>query len=282
MVGQRLAHYEIEEHLGSGGMGDVYRARDTKLHRNVALKFLRDDVVADPARVERLRREAKALAALNHPSIAAIHGQEDADGRAFLVLEFVPGQTLDDRILGRPLPLSEAIPIARQVLEALEAAHDSGIVHRDLKPANVKITPDGRVKVLDFGVAKVTAAASDISGADALGDSPTVTLPSTRVGVIVGTPAYMSPEQAKGLPVDRRTDIFGFGCVLFEMLSGRRAFAGSSVADVLSQVLEADPDWTLLPSDVPPSIERLLRLCLEKDPRRRRQSAGDVRVDLEQ
>jgi serine/threonine protein kinase len=281
MVGWRLAHYEIDEHLGSGGMGDVYRATDTKLGRTVALKFLRDDVAADPGRIARFRGEAKALAALNHPHIAAIHGQEDAEGRTFLVMEFVPGQTLETRIGGKPLPPSEAIAIALQIIEALEAAHDHGIVHRDLKPANVKITPDDRVKVLDFGLAKVTAGNSVAWTADASGDSTTVTLPSTRVGVILGTPAYMSPEQANGRPVDRRTDLFAFGGVLFEMLTGRRAFGGGSAADVMSRVLQREPDWTLLPSGVPPSLERLLRLCLEKDPRLRRQSAGDVRVDLE-
>jgi eukaryotic-like serine/threonine-protein kinase len=280
MVGQRLAHYEINELLGSGGMGDVYRATDTKLGRSVALKFLRQDVATDPDRVARFRREAKALASLNHPHIAAIHGLEDADGRSFLVLEFVPGQTLDERILGAPLPVSDAIPIALQIIGAVETAHGHGIVHRDLKPANVKITPDGRVKVLDFGLAKVVA--GDAGPARASGpEHATVTLPSTRVGVIIGTPAYMSPEQAKGLPVDKQTDIFSFGCVLFEMLTGRRAFAGDSAADAVSRVLQREPDWTLLPSSVPASIVRLLRLCLEKDPRQRRQSAGDVRVDLE-
>jgi serine/threonine protein kinase/Tol biopolymer transport system component len=278
---RRLAHYEIEEHIGSGGMGDVYRATDTKLGRTVALKFLRDDVAADPGRVARFQREAKALASLNHPQIAAIHGQEEAEGQTFLVMEFVPGQTLQERIEGRPLPPSEALAFALQIGEALEAAHDNGIVHRDLKPGNIKITPDGRIKVLDFGLAKISAGDSGGWDADGTNDSTTVTLPATRVGVIVGTPAYMSPEQAQGLPVDRRTDIFAFGCVLFEMLTGRRAFAGDSAAEVMSRVLQREPDWTLLPSGLPPAIERLLRVCLEKNPRLRRQSAGDVRVDLE-
>src|SRR5688572_8416377 len=280
MVGQRLAHYEINELLGSGGMGDVYRATDGKLGRSVALKFLRGDLAADPERVARFRREAKALASLNHPHIAAIYGQEDADGRSFLVLEFVAGHTLDERILGEPLPVSDAIPIALQIIGAVEAAHDNGIVHRDLKPAHVKITPDGRAKVPAFGLAKVVAGAADPVPAGGA-DHETVTVASTRVGAIIGTPAYMSPEQAKGLPVDKRTDIFSFGCVLFEMLSGRRAFSGGSAADVVSRVLQREPDWTLLPSSVPASIVRLLRLCLEKDARQRRQSAGDVRVDLE-
>jgi Tol biopolymer transport system component len=281
MVGQRLAHYDIKEHLGSGGMGDVYRASDTKLGRSVALKFLREEVADDPGRVARLRREAKALASLNHPNIAAIHGQEEADGRTFLVMEFVPGQTLDERILGHPLAVSEALAIALQVVEALEAAHDTGVVHRDLKPSNIKITPEGRVKVLDFGLAKIAVGDADADESPERNELRTVTVARTGSAVIVGTPAYMSPEQAKGLPVDRRTDIFAFGCVLFEMLTGRRAFAGDSATEVLSRVLQRDPDWTLLPADLPPAIDRLLRLCLEKDPRHRRHSAGDVRVDLE-
>jgi Tol biopolymer transport system component/predicted Ser/Thr protein kinase len=281
MVGQRLAHYAIHEHLGSGGMGDVYRATDTKLGRSVALKFLRQDVTDYPGPTARFRREAKALAALNHPYIAAIHGHEEADGRTFLVMEFVPGQTLDERIIGGPLPAPDVRAIALQIIEALEAAHDTGVVHRDLKPANIKITPEGRVKVLDFGLAKMSVRAGDPAEGSGLNDLPTVTLARTGSAVIVGTPAYMSPEQAKGLPVDRRTDIFAFGCVLFEMLTGRRAFAGDSAADVVSRVLQREPDWTLLPPDVLPALRRLVRLCLEKDPRRRRQSAGDVRVDLE-
>ena len=281
MVGRRLAHYEIKEHLGSGGMGDVFRATDTKLGRSVALKFLRQDVAGHPVRTARFRREAKALAALNHPFIAAIHGQEEVDGQTFLVLEFVLGQTLDERLSEGPLPVPEAHAIALQIIEAVEVAHDSGVVHRDLKPANIKITPDGRVKVLDFGLAKMSASDSEAVESQARNDLPTATLEHTGSAVIVGTPAYMSPEQAKALPVDRRTDIFAFGCVLFEMLTGRRAFGGDSAADIVSRVLQREPDWTLLPPDVPAAVARLLRLCLEKDPRRRRQSAGDVRVDLE-
>ena len=281
MMGRRLAHYDIEEHIGSGGMGDVYLATDTKLGRSVALKFLRDDVAADPGRIVRFRREARALASLNHPHIAAIHGQEEADGRTFLVMEFVPGRTLAERIDEGPISLSDAIPIALQIVEALEAAHDTGIIHRDLKPANVKLTPEGRVKVLDFGLAKIAEDDSGSGCAGGVNGASTVTLTSTRAGVVAGTPSYMSPEQAKGLQVDRRTDIFAFGCVLFEMLAGRRAFAGGSEAEVIAGVLQREPDWTLLPPGVSPSIARLLRLCLEKNPRLRRQSAGDVRVDLE-
>ena len=281
VIGRRLAQYEIKAHLGSGGMGDVYRATDTKLGRSVALKFLRDDVADDPRRAARFRREAKTLASLNHPHIAAIHDQEEADGRTFLVMEFVPGETLEERVAGRPLPVAEVTSIALQIIDALEAAHEQGIVHRDLKPANVKITPDGRVKVLDFGLAQAAADDTDAPGDDRLDDAATLTLPRTGTMVIVGTPAYMSPEQAKGLRVDGRTDIFAFGCVLFEMLTGRRAFEGSNSAEIVSCVLQREPDWTLLPSDMPGSMQRLLRLCLEKDLRRRRQSVADVRVDLE-
>jgi len=280
MIGRRLAHYEIKAHLGSGGMGDVYRATDTKLGRSVALKFLRDDVGRDPTRAARFRQEAKALASLNHPHIAVIHDQEEVDGQTFLVMEFVPGETLNERLGGRPLPLPDAIDTALQIIDALETAHDHGIVHRDLKPANIKITPDGRVKVLDFGLAKIAAQDHD-ARADGRNDSAMLTQPLTDTAVIVGTPAYMSPEQAKGLRVDRRADIFAFGCVLFEMLTGRRAFEGSNAADVVSRVLQREPDWSLLPTTVPPSVVRLLRLCVEKDPRQRRQSAGDVRIDLE-
>ena len=209
-------------------MGDVYRATDTKLRRSVALKFLRDEVAADPGRAARFRREATALAALNHPHIAAIHGQEDADGRTFLVMEFVQGKTLDELIHGHPLSLAETVSTALQIIEAVEAAHDNGIIHRDLKPANIKITPEGRVKVLDFGLAKATASDSDAVGAVGHPDLDTVTVSSPGVGVIVGTPAYMSPEQAKGLAVDRRTDVFAFGVLLYEYASGEHPFDGDN------------------------------------------------------
>jgi serine/threonine protein kinase/Tol biopolymer transport system component len=280
MIGRRLAHYEITAHLGSGGMGDVYQATDSKLDRTVALKFLPQAFAGDPDRSARFAREAKALAALNHPNIAAIHGLDDGEGERFLVMEFVPGSTLADLIGRRPLPLDEALGIARQIAEALEAAHDKGVVHRDLKPANVKITPEGQVKVLDFGLAKLAGGDAEETGR-ALSNSPTLSAPMTRAGVVLGTAAYMSPEQAKGRSVDRRADLFAFGCVLYEMLAGRPAFEGESAADILSYVLQRDPDWTRLPSTVPPAVRQLLRLCLEKDPRKRRQSAGDVRIDLE-
>jgi serine/threonine protein kinase len=280
MIERRLGHYEITAHLGSGGMGDVYQATDTKLGRSVALKFLPEVFAHDAGRVARFAREAKALASLNHPHIAAIHGLEESNGRSFLVMELVPGQTLDDRIDHRPLPLAEALAIARQIAEALEAAHEKGIVHRDLKPANVKITPDGRAKVLDFGLAKL--ATPDGDGETRVANSPTLTMPATAAGVILGTAAYMAPEQARGRQVDQRADIFAFGCVLYEMLTGRPAFEGDNVPDILARVLERDPDWSRVPPTVPASIHHLLRLCLEKDSRKRRQAAGDVRIDLEQ
>ncbi len=280
MIERRLGHYEITAHLGSGGMGDVYQATDTKLGRSVALKFLPEAFAHDAARIARFEREARALASLNHPHIAAIHGLEESNGRSFLVMELVPGQTLDDRIGRRPLPLDEALAIARQIAEALEAAHEKGVVHRDLKPANVKITPDGRAKVLDFGLAKL--ATPDGDGSAPVANSPTLTAPVTHAGVILGTAAYMAPEQARGRQVDQRADIFAFGCVLYEMLTGQPAFEGDNVPDILARVLEHDPDWARVPSNVPTSIRRLMHLCLEKDPRRRRQAAGDVRIDLEE
>jgi eukaryotic-like serine/threonine-protein kinase len=281
MIGRRLAHYDITAHLGSGAMGDVYQATDNKLGRSVALKFLPEAFAHDVESATRFRREAKTLASLNHPRIAAIHGIEEAEGRSFLVMEFVPGQTLADRIRHRSIPLDEAVGIARQIAEALEAAHEKGIVHRDLKPANVKITPDGQVKVLDFGLAKPGADGTSQSSSEISSEAPTMVATATQPGFILGTPAYMAPEQAKGQPVDGRTDIFALGCILYEMLSGRRAFGGDNVSETLSRVLQREPEWTLLPSSVPASVQRVVRLCLEKDPRRRRQAAGDVRIDLE-
>jgi serine/threonine protein kinase len=280
MIGRRLAHYDITAHLGSSGMADVYQAIDSKLGRSVALKFLPEAFARDTDRAARFTREAKALASLNHPRIAAIYGIEEAEGRSFLVMELVPGQTLAERIGRGPLGLDEVLGIARQIAEALEAAHDKGIIHRDLKPANVKIAPDGQVKVLDFGLAKLAAEEAEAAG-EQLADAPTVTAPATSPGIILGTAAYMAPEQATGLPVDRRADLFAFGCVLYEMLTGRPAFEGESVPDILSRVLQRDPDWTCMPSSVTPAMFHLLRLCLEKDPKKRRQSAGDVRIDLE-
>src|SRR5664280_3238919 len=253
-AGTKLGPYEIVAPLGAGGMGEVYRARDTKLGRDVALKLLPPLFMADADRVARFEREARRLASLNHPHIGAIYGFEEAGNAPALVLELVEGDTLDDRVRRGPLPLSEASAIALQIADALDAAHRAGIIHRDLKPSNIKITPDGVVKVLDFGLAKdlgVEKFGSDVS------KSPTMTGGGTIVGVILGTAAYMSPEQARGQPVDKRTDIWAFGCVLFEMLTGSSAFARETVTDTLAAVVGTEPEWKSLPADTPGAIRRL-------------------------
>jgi Tol biopolymer transport system component len=280
--GARLGPYEILSAIGAGGMGEVYRGRDTKLNRDVALKILPDTFTHDPDRLARFRREAQVLAALNHPHIAAIYGLDEASGQQFLVLELVDGESLDRRIARGSIPLDEALSLAKQIAEALEAAHEKGIIHRDLKPANIALTKDGQVKVLDFGLAKANEAAS--GAVFDLTHSPTLTSPAmmTGVGMILGTAAYMSPEQAKGRVADKRSDIWAFGCVLFEMLTGRRAFEGEDVAEILGTVLKIEPDWTRLPADVPPPVRRLLRLCLEKNAKNRRSDVSDVRIDIEQ
>jgi Tol biopolymer transport system component len=278
LVGQRLGPYEIRSLLGAGGMGDVYRARDTKLGRDVAIKILPHIFIADADRRARFEREARLLAALNHPHIAAIYGFEDRDGIHGLVLELVEGQTLAERLRAGALPIAETLTIARQIAEAVAAAHEKGIVHRDLKPANVVITPDGVVKVLDFGLAKARAEGA----APVLTHSPTITESGTRDGVILGTAAYMSPEQARGKVVDKRTDIWAFGCVVWEMLTGRKAFAGETVSDTIAAVLQREPDWRLLPAAMPASLTRLLRRCLEKDPARRLHDIGDVRIEIDE
>src|SRR6202011_2416489 len=273
--GARLGVYEIVAPLGAGGMGEVYRAHDTKLGRDVALKILPESFTHDPERIARFRREAQVLASLNHPHIGAIYGLEEANGCQFLVLELVNGETLAQRIAGRPLPLDEALAIARQVAGALEAAHEKGIIHRDLKPANIALDHDGQVKVLDFGLAKATGVASG-SSVD-LANSHTLISPAamTGVGVILGTAAYMSPEQAKGRAAGKRSDVWAFGCVLYEMLTGKRAFTGEDVSDTLAAVLRAEPAWTQLPADVPAAICTLLQRCLAKD---RRQRVADLSV----
>ncbi len=272
--GTRLGSYEIRALLGVGGMGEVYRARDTRLNRDVALKALPPSFVHDPERVGRFRREAQLLASLNHPHIGAIYGLEEVEGRQFLVLELVEGGTLADRIASGALPFAESLAIAQQIAEALEAAHDRGIIHRDLKPANIALTPDDRVKVLDFGLAK--AAAADPSSPD-VGDSPTLTIGATQAGVILGTAAYMSPEQARGRGADQRSDVWSFGCVLYEMLTGRRAFEGEDASDTLAAVLRAEPDWSALPDDVSDAIRVLLKRCLLKDRQQRVANVGVVR-----
>jgi serine/threonine protein kinase len=282
-AGTRLGPYEILSAIGAGGMGEVYRARDTKLGREVAIKILPAVFTSDPERRARFDREARMLAALNHPHIAQIFGFEEADHTHALVMELVEGETVGERIeglraKGKGLALDEALAIARQIADALEYAHEHGIIHRDLKPANIMVTPAGAVKVLDFGLAK--AVAGDGSGVD-LSQAPTVTGTGTRAGVVLGTPAYMSPEQARGKPVDKRTDIWAFGCVLFELVCGRAAFAGETTNDVVAKILERDPDWRALPETTPAGVRHLLQRCLEKDVNRRLHDIGDARVDLD-
>ena len=277
-AGTSLGHYEIIGKLGAGGMGEVWRARDPRLDRQVAIKVLPEGFADDPERHARFEREARVLASLSHPHIATLHALEHLDGQHVLVMELVEGQGLDDRIARGAVPLDEAIPIARQIAEALEAAHEHGIVHRDLKPANIKVRPDGAVKVLDFGLAK----ALDPAGSQAQSDpahSPTLTA-ATQQGLILGTAAYMAPEQARGKAVDRRADIWAFGVVLFEMVTGVRLFTGELVTDVLANVLKHEIDWTRLPAGTPPEVRRLLHRCLERDPKNRLRDIGEARVVL--
>jgi serine/threonine-protein kinase len=273
--GTQLGTYEVIGELGAGGMGEVYRARDTTLRRDVAIKLVNPALCGSDDSRARLRREARALAALNHPHVATVHELAEFEGFCGLVMELVDGETLAEVIALRPPPVAEVIRIAAQVAAALDAAHERGIVHRDLKPANIKITADGSAKVLDFGLAKIETVEAD---------SNTAVLNTTMVtgtGVVIGTVSYMSPEQARGAAVDRRTDIWAFGCVLFEMLTGRRAFDGPSTTDTLVRILEHEPNWSLLPTNTPPPVTRLLRRCLEKDVRRRLRDAGDARLELE-
>ena len=258
-------------------MGQVYQATDTNLDRHVAIKVLPDAFSGDPDRLARFEREAKVLASLNHPNIGAIYGLEKSGDTRALVLELVEGPTLADRIAQGPLPVDEALPIAKQIAEALEAAHEAGVIHRDLKPANIKVKDDGTVKVLDFGLARAldTTAEGDPS------QSPTLTAAATQMGVIMGTAAYMSPEQARGRPVDKRADIWAFGCVLFEMLTGRRAFEGEDASVTLAEVIKSDPDFDAMPDDVPRWVRNALRVCLQKDPRQRGGDVGAIRLAME-
>src|SRR5688500_4812299 len=271
----RLGSYEIVSFLGRGGMGEVYRARDLKLNRDVAIKVLPDQLSQDSERLGRLRREAQVVAALNHPNIAQIYGVEDSNGVPALVLELVEGPTLADRIGDGPLPIPEALEIASQIADALEAAHERGVIHRDLKPANIKLTANGIAKVLDFGLAK-----PGVGGSAGL-DPALVTVEATREGTVAGTAAYMSPEQARGQAVDRRTDVWSFGCVVFEMLSGQRAFTGATLSDTLASVLTSEPRWDALPASLSTTVVRLLRRCLEKDLRRRLRDLGDARLEID-
>ena len=278
-VGTRVGPYEIVALVGSGGMGEVYRARDAKLGRDVALKVLPEAFARDAERMARFQREAKVLASLNHPNIATIHGLEDSGATHALVMELVEGPTLADRIRTGPIPIDEALRIAKQICEALEYAHERGIVHRDLKPANVKVTNDDAVKVLDFGLAKALEA--DASSID-IANSPTVSRMATQAGVLLGTAAYMSPEQAKGKAVDRRADIWAFGCVLYEILTGQMAFRGESVTDTLAAVIKEEPDWSQLPAATPVRVRVLLQRCLQKDPKQRLRDIGDARISLDE
>jgi len=278
MISKKLAHYEVVEKIGAGGMGEVYRAHDTKLARDVALKLLPAEVASDTERLARFDREAKLLASLNHPHIASIYGIEQSNSQRFLVLELVEGEDLSERIARGAVPLEETLSICRQIAEALEAAHEQGVIHRDLKPANVKLTADGNVKVLDFGLAK----ALEVEEASPnLSHSPTLTTGATVQGMILGTAGYMSPEQARGKTADKRSDIWAFGCVLYEMLTGRQTFAGDTVSDTLASVLARDPDLDVLPSNLPGPIARLLRRCLEKDDKRRLRDIGEARITIE-
>ena len=277
--GTHLHSYEIRSPLGAGGMGEVYRALDTRLQREVAIKVLPDSYLADPTHRARFDREAQLLAALNHPNIASVYGFEEIGNSRFLVLELVPGETLAERLVAGPLPSKDALVLMRQIAEALEAAHEQGIIHRDLKPANVKVTPSGRVKVLDFGLAKI------VSAEPASGDlslSPTASHEATRQGVILGTAAYMSPEQARGKPLDERTDVWSFGAVFYEVLSGRRAFGGETMSDMIAVVLEREPDWGALPATVPLKIRDLVRRCLQKDRDRRLHDIADARIEIDE
>jgi eukaryotic-like serine/threonine-protein kinase len=279
MIGKTLGNFQITDQLGKGGMGEVYRAHDTKLNRDVALKILPAEFANDAERMGRFKREAQLLASLNHPNIAAIYGLEESGGVRALIMELAEGPTLAERILKGPIPLDEALGIAQQIAEALEAAHEKGIIHRDLKPANIKVTPDGKVKVLDFGLAKALEGESSVVDAS---ESPTLSLAATQAGVILGTAAYMAPEQARGSGADKRCDIWSFGVVLYEMLTGKQLFAGQTVSDTIAAVLRADVDWNLLPANTPASIRTLLRRCLNKDRKQRLRDIGDARIAIEE
>src|SRR6202790_5457745 len=278
LPGRRLGPYEILSAIGAGGMGEVYKARDTRLSRDVALKVIPEVFAADADRMARFEREAKLLASLNHPHIAAIYGLEESSSTNALVMELVEGPTLADRIAAGPIPLDEALPIAKQIAEALEYAHDHSVIHRDLKPANIKVKLDGTVKVLDFGLAK--AMLDEPTAAD-MGNSPTLSMAATMAGTILGTGAYMSPEQARGKTVDRRTDIWAFGVVLFEMLTGHAVFAGEDVSETLAFVMTKEPAFDALPAKTPVAIQNLLRRCLDKNLKRRLQHIGEGRILIE-
>ncbi len=276
--GDWLDHYEILAPLGAGGMGEVYRATDSKLKREVAIKVLPPHFAADSGRLLRFQREAQLLASLNHPNIAAIHGLEHVRGVHFLVMELVEGETIAERLASRHMEVSEALRFAVQIADAMQAAHDKGVIHRDLKPANVKITPEGRIKLLDFGLAKALGEEDRAPSDPSI--SPTITMADTQAGVVLGTAPYMSPEQASAEPVDKRADIWGFGVLLYEMLSGRRAFTGKTTSHILVKVLEHEPDWKALPP-LPAGVQDLLERCLQKEPENRLRDIADIRVLLQ-
>ncbi|MEO5616277.1 MAG: protein kinase [Candidatus Eisenbacteria bacterium] len=280
--GTRIGPYEIHALLGAGGMGEVYRARDSRLGRDVAIKALPASLAHDGERLARFEREARLLASLNHPNIAGIHGLEEAGPQRYLVLEYVEGQTLAQRLAHGPMPIDEALQVCRDIAAGVEAAHEGGVVHRDLKPGNVMLTPAGVVKVLDFGLAKSGSAAHEGGSDPSLSASPTMTYATTQAGMVLGTAAYMSPEQARGKNVDRRTDIWSFGCVLYECLCGRPVFEGETISDLVARILEREPNWNALPARVPPRVRELLKRCLTKDPKQRLRDIGDARLELEQ
>jgi eukaryotic-like serine/threonine-protein kinase len=278
VIGKTLGHYQITNQLGKGGMGEVFQAKDQVLGREVAIKVLPDEFAKDADRVARFQREAKVLASLNHSNIAAIHGLEQSEGKNFLVLELVEGETLAERLKRGPIPVEESLKLALQIAEALEAAHEKGVIHRDLKPANIKVTPDGMVKVLDFGLAKAYAGDQEVN----LSNSPTLSDAATRQGVILGTAAYMSPEQARGKPVDKRTDIWAFGCVLYEMLTGQAAFQGEDVTEILAAVVKGGADLDLLPANIHYRVREVIIRCLQKDLKKRYSGIADAKYEIEQ
>src|SRR5580700_8058673 len=279
-TGTRLGSYELGVQIGAGGMGEVYQAHDTKLGRDVAIKVLPEAFAHDPERLSRFQREAKMLASLNHPNIATIHGLEHSNGTSYLVMELVSGETLAERVKrDGAVPIEEALKIGVQIAEALEAAHERGIIHRDLKPANVKVTPEGKVKVLDFGLAK--AFVGDVADSNP-SQSPTLSAVATMQGVLLGTAAYMSPEQARGKAVDKRTDIWAFGCVLYELLTGKQAFQGEDITEILAAVVMKEPAFDALPPKTSPAIRTLLIRCLRKDRRQRLPDAGAARIEIQE
>ena len=281
MIGETVAHYRVTSKLGAGGMGEVFRATDSRLNREVALKLLPELFASDKERMARFHREAQVLASLSHPNIAGIHGLEESASRTALVMELVEGDDLSERLKRGTIPLVEALGIARQIAEALEAAHDKGIIHRDLKPANVKVTPEGQVKVLDFGLAKALEGSGPALGPDSGAAATLTAMSATRAGTVMGTVAYMSPEQASGSAVDKRSDIWSFGVVLFELLAGRRLFEGETTSHTMADVLRADIDWSRLPASTPEPIRNLLERCLERDRKRRLQAIGEARIIIE-